>query len=201
MLKPAVERGQFRLYKSTTSYDTEDRRIEFLFNPEELSRKLNPSFEEVKNKGSKEPLKISYPPEEEISLKIILDATDYFEVKEEDEELHGIAPEIAALELLLYPTNINDLHPAYMKKKKGSVKIKPVYLPLILFIWGESRALPVNITGISITEKAFDTKLNPIRAEVDVTMKVLTWKELTEEAIFNKYMANIQEKDRLANYR
>jgi hypothetical protein len=195
---PQVQKGAFVQYKSTFSSNP-DRTIKFLYNPEELSRKLNPSVEEITKKGSKEPLKIAYPPEEEISLKIILDATNYLETGEKN--IYGIAPELSVLELLLYPIDMEDLHPAYMKKKKGSVKITPVEIPLVLFTWGEKRALPVNITSLSITEKAFDINLNPVRAEVDVSMKVLTWKELTEESMYEKYMWNLNQKKDLAVHR
>ena len=195
---PQIQKGAFVQYKSTFSSDP-DRTIKFLYNPEELSRKLNPSSEEITQKGSKEPLKIAYPPEEEISLKIILDATNYLETGEQN--IYGIAPELSVLELLLYPIDMEDLHPSYMKKKKGSAKITPVEIPLVLFTWGKKRALPVNITDLSITEKAFDTELNPVRAEVDVSMKVLTWKELTEKSMYEKYMWNLNQKKDLAVHR
>ena len=38
--------------------------------------------------------------------------------------------------------------------------------------------LPVRITELSITEDAFDTRLNPIRAKVSISARVLTVDDL-----------------------
>jgi hypothetical protein len=45
-------------------------------------------------------------------------------------------------------------------------------LPRILFIWGPSRVLPVEIRSMSITELQYDALLNPIRADVQIGMDV-----------------------------
>jgi hypothetical protein len=44
----------------------------------------------------------------------------------------------------------------------------------VLFIWGIQRVMPVNITGLSITETEFDNLLNPIRATVGVELSVIS---------------------------
>src|SRR6266436_5398804 len=41
-----------------------------------------------------------------------------------------------------------------------------------------ARVLPVRVTGFSITEEAYDTLLNPIRAKVDLTLNVLSYVDL-----------------------
>ena len=38
--------------------------------------------------------------------------------------------------------------------------------------------LPVRVTGFSITEEAYDTALNPIRAKVDLSLYVLSYADL-----------------------
>jgi hypothetical protein len=50
--------------------------------------------------------------------------------------------------------------------------------PLILFVWSSSRIVPVRITDLSVTEEAFDTHLNPIRAKVSLGMRVLSVNDL-----------------------
>jgi len=50
--------------------------------------------------------------------------------------------------------------------------------PLTLFIWSKHRIIPVRITDFSITEEAFDTALNPIRAKVSLGMRVLNVNDL-----------------------
>jgi hypothetical protein len=43
----------------------------------------------------------------------------------------------------------------------------------VLFVWGRKRVYPVRITGMTITESVFNAELNPVRAEIDVSMEVL----------------------------
>lgn len=192
---PKLAKGTFLVHKDTFK-GKPLKTIKFQYNPEELTRSLSPSIEEKGKKSrNKEPLKIAYPPEETIRLKIVLDATDYLEDGSSD---IGIYHELSELELLLYPRDIQKLRLPYKRGKKGYRKVTPIKLPLILFNWGGSRSLPVNIKSISITEKAFDHNLNPIRAEVDIDMNVLTWKELTEKSMYEKYMWNVKKKKELA---
>jgi len=55
----------------------------------------------------------------------------------------------------------------------GTIEILPMQSPLAVFVWNPARITPVRITGIEITEEAFDTNLNPIRAKVTLDMRVL----------------------------
>ena len=48
---------------------------------------------------------------------------------------------------------------------------------MTLFIWGIKRVLPVQITSFSITEEEYDSGLNPIRATVNLSMRVLTYND------------------------
>ena len=50
--------------------------------------------------------------------------------------------------------------------------------PLTLFVWSKNRIVPVRITDFSITEEAFDTVLNPIRAKISLGMRVLSVDDL-----------------------
>ncbi len=55
----------------------------------------------------------------------------------------------------------------------GTIEILPMSSNLTVFVWGANRATPVRLTGIEITEEAFDPKLNPILAKVSLSMRVL----------------------------
>jgi hypothetical protein len=68
----------------------------------------------------------------------------------------GVYPMLSALELLLYV-------PAVPLNR----------LPLIVFVWGRRRVLPVRILQLQIVEQSFDAELNPVRAEIAVTLKIL----------------------------
>jgi hypothetical protein len=49
---------------------------------------------------------------------------------------------------------------------------------MILFVWGPTRVLPVRLTGLTITEEAYDTLLNPTRAKVELSLGVLSYNDL-----------------------
>jgi hypothetical protein len=77
----------------------------------------------------------------------------------------------------VYPTTqqINDTR---RMAATGTLEILPMETPLALFIWSKSRIIPVRITEFSITEEAFDTDLNPIRAKVYLGLRVLNMNDL-----------------------
>ncbi|UUZ47651.1 hypothetical protein LP420_31500 [Massilia sp. B-10] len=60
----------------------------------------------------------------------------------------------------------------------GNIEIIPPEAPLTLFVWGPTRVLPVRVTSFSITEEAYDTLLNPVRAKVDLSLTVLSYVDL-----------------------
>ncbi len=71
--------------------------------------------------------------------------------------------------------------------------------PLTLFVWSASRVVPVRITEFSVTEEAFDTSLNPIRAKVSLGMRVLSVNDLNFDHKGNHiFLAYQQAKERLA---
>ena len=57
-------------------------------------------------------------------------------------------------------------------------KPAPPEAPLTLFIWSASRVVPVRVTDFSITEEAFDPSLNPIRAKVTLSLRVMSTDDL-----------------------
>jgi len=61
--------------------------------------------------------------------------------------------------------------------------VSPADLPLVLLVWGKSRVVPVKLTSFAISEDAFDTRLNPIAAKVELGMQVLTYMEFTDSSI------------------
>jgi hypothetical protein len=68
-----------------------------------------------------------------------------------------------------------------------------------VFVWGRSRVVPVRVTEFSVTEEAFDTELNPIRAKVSLGLRVLNINDVnfTDRAGM-LFMAYLREKERLA---
>jgi hypothetical protein len=81
----------------------------------------------------------------------------------------GILPEIAALEDLLHPVESETEAPS-----DGSepTRARPQRWT-VLFVWGRKRVYPVRITGMTVNETDHNAELNPVRAEIDVSLEVL----------------------------
>ena len=142
--------------------------------------------------------------EESISFELRLDATDDLDDGDTISEQFGILPRLSTLELMMYPKEESLLGQAADAllglDKKGFSFTKKPNPPLVLFIWGRTRVLPVNIESMSITETEFDTTLNPIRATVEVRLKVIEGKSVpylyskaVKEAMSVLNLANITE--------
>ena len=64
-------------------------------------------------------------------------------------------------------------------------------VPVTLFIWGAERIVPVRVTGLTITEKLYDSALNPTHAEAQVTLRVLTPAELVAASADNDVLGKL----------
>ena len=150
--------------------------IIFQYNPDTVSRTIRARTGE--NTGAtNEALRLAGPPEESISLQIELDATDHLAEGDADAAALGLHPTLARLELLLYPNAALQIANQVLTGF-GMVEIIPPEMPLTLLVWGPMRVLPVRLTSFRISEEAFDTRLNPVRATVDVDLTVLTYQDL-----------------------
>src|SRR5258708_13077909 len=58
-------------------------------------------------------------------------------------------------------------------------EVIPGEAPLTLFIWGPKRVVPVRLTSFTIAEDAYDATLNPIRATVSLSLRVLSYTDLS----------------------
>ena len=168
------------------------------YNPDTLTRSLKIKGAEEGGDRS-EALRLTGPPVETIKLDAEIDATDQLEAAAQDAVKNGIAPQLAALETLAYPSS-TALQNNFSLSQQGVLEIMPMLAPLTLFVWSANRIIPVRLTDFSITEEAFDPSLNPIRAKVSIGMRVLTIDDLS----FNDksgclYMAYQQNKERLAS--
>lgn len=151
--------------------------IVFQYNPDTMTRRIEARA--VNQEGERgEAMRLTGPPKETITLSIEIDATDQLEQAHPLAVTVGINPTLAALEMMLYPKTIsvflNDMLSAV-----GTIEVIPVDAPMILLVWGATRVLPVRLTSFSITEEAYDTLLNPIRAKVDLSLTVLSYQDLS----------------------
>jgi hypothetical protein len=150
------------------------RVISLQYNPDTLSRTLQVQGT-GEGSGRTEALRLKGPPVETIKLEAEIDATDRLEFPavNADATTLGIHPQLAALETIAYPSSIAMIANELLSLI-GTVEIVPMQAPLTLFVWSAKRIVPVRITDFTITEEAFDPRLNPIRAKVSLGLRVLT---------------------------
>lgn len=175
------------------------RIIVLQYNPDTLTRTLQPQSAGEGAERS-EALRLKGPPIETIRLEAEIDATDQIGAAEPDATAtqYGILPQLAALELMVYPQS-SQLAENNRLASQGKLVIIPVEAPLPLFVWSKHRVIPVRLTEFSITEEAFDPNLNPIRAKVSLGMRVLSVSDLGfDHHGGNLYLRYQQEKENLA---
>jgi hypothetical protein len=150
--------------------------VVFQYNPAELTRTLKAKLTgEDADRG--EAFRIKGPPEEDITVKIEIDAADQLEAGDGVAGRLGIHPTLASLEMLLYPKTAHIVRNEVMALM-GIIEVIPPEAPLTLFVWGAKRILPVRLTSFSVTETQYDPNLNPIQAEVSLGLRVLTYQDL-----------------------
>jgi hypothetical protein len=176
------------------------RIITLQYNPDTLSRTLQTqSFSAGSEGGNRsEALRLKGPPIETIKLDAEIDATDQMEVGDSQTAQTGIHAQLAALETIVYPTS-DQLVGNNTLAQSGTLEIAPMEALLTLFVWSKNRILPVRITDFSITEEAFDPHLNPIRAKVSLSLRVLSVDDLGFDTKGGSlFMIYQQQKEQLA---
>ena len=170
--------------------------IPFQYNPETLTRTITPwqplgSDEESAESGGGNSLSQPYDPGETIDLTLELDATDDLEQPDQNPVavVSGVADRIAALEKLLYPSSatagLGALAEAVSGLFGGDV-VPRRQTPVLLFVWGPGRIVPVRLTTFRVEEQAFLPTLYPIRARVVIKLRVLTDANFTGDSTAEK---------------
>jgi hypothetical protein len=165
--------------------------VVFQFNPVQLSRRRSQTFPTSSREEHLREFHQRYDDltklrndqqvrlqEEAISFDIRLDATDQLNDGDLIAGKFGIAPQLATLELMMHPKGesiLGGLADNLLKlgRNGGFSFTGTAKPPMILFIWGIKRVLPVNINSMNITETEFSTRLDPIRATVSVNLTVI----------------------------
>lgn len=160
--------------------DVEYRIIPFQYNPEKLSHTLTPwnPFEvDQTQRGAQAPNVQPFDPKESFTLTLEIDATDDLEEDDPAAVESGIAGRLAALKMLTLPSeggNEELVRRAAAAAGKAAERATRPTVPVLLFVWGPGRILPVRITSFSVDETLFSPSLFPIQATVSLGLEVLT---------------------------
>jgi hypothetical protein len=165
--------------------DTISRFLPFRFNPEDLNRQL--TIEQAQGQGSQPGGGAGNASQDgnsadqgadadSGSLKEAFSVTLRFDLAYREERAngqmpveYGILPEISALEDLMHPTESATDQPSDGSEPTRARGRRP----LVLFVWGERRVVPVKIIGMSINEQYFNGQLYPTRAEIELSFETL----------------------------
>ena len=83
--------------------------------------------------------------------------------------------------------------------QQGEMEILPPKAPPTFLVWGKWRVLPVSLTSFSITEQMYDSNLNPIRAEVSLGLRVLSYNDLLpDDPSYPLFLAHQAAKEAMA---
>lgn len=193
--------------------------IMFQYNPEMMTRTLEawqPSGGGGTSNASVDASNTAQPfdPPESFTLELELDAADDLE----DPDSHpiaqksGVADRIAAMEMLLYP-QADSLTGGLMGSIAGALGVStggflPASrgtVPVVLFVWGPGRIVPVRLTTFSVEEQAYSPLLYPIRAKVSIGLKILTpndfppcGRKISEELAVTAFRLTRKQKEVLA---
>lgn len=174
---PKVARGGFVLVDAATGRAL--KTIPFQYNPDTLTRTLQPQGIGNEPGDRLEALRLKGPPHETYKLDAEFDAADQLASPGDNPVVaaNGLYPVLSALELSVYP-DVSQLLNEDQLAAMGMIEVAPVEAPLTVLVLGQARVLPVRLTELTVTEEAFDTQLNPIRAKVSVSARVLTVDDL-----------------------
>lgn len=212
--KPKILRGAFIEY----GLSLPPLFVVFQFNPVQLTRNRSLTFTAPATSGStqQETLRQLHQRhddlialrdaqtvtvgEETIGFDIRLDATDKLNDGDLITGQFGISPQLSTLELMVHPKGESLLAQALgslLGQSNGFSFTRSDKPPLVLFIWGRKKVLPVNINSMNITETEFSTDLNPVRATVAVNLTVIEGKSLPY--MYSKAMKEAMSVLNLAN--
>ena len=185
----------------------------FQFNPESLTRNIQIP-ERPTGAASREVSQAGEETVEKLTLTAHFSAADQLNNNNVLARKFGIGPQLAALEKMVHPSaentsfvgekNIDEIGKAISDGDGGEAtqSIPREKYPRILFIWGLTRVLPVIIESMSITEQLYDNLLNPIQAEVSLSLSVITSDPHSDDKIGKgafKYSNIAKEAQAMAN--
>jgi len=163
--------------------------IIFQYNPETLTHGWSPAEADWRAGQGSNPLSVRGLPAETFSFTLVMDASDQIAAFNPIAISSGIYTRLAALEMLLFPTVGNEQAASLTavastpstetdSDSSQSQTVPAGELPVVIFVWGGARIVPVRLQSLSITETLYDAFLNPAHAEASITLQVLTKQDL-----------------------
>ena len=174
--------------------------IYFQYNPASVRRTLEPQMVGGQPGGHSGAVRFTGAPNETFSLDIEIEGYDGLATPLQQQSLgsNGVYPAMYALEALLYPP-VDQVTASTQRLAQGTLDVAPIEAPTVLLVWGKSRVVPVVVTSYSVTEEAFDPQLNPLRASVSLTVRVLSYSDVKPNSqAYTRFISYQTGKEQLA---
>ncbi|HUB14136.1 MAG TPA: hypothetical protein VMB34_19455 [Acetobacteraceae bacterium] len=186
--------------------------IVFQFNPETITHTWTAAqaADSTDKDAKPNPLAVKGVPGESFAFTLAMDSNDSIADGSSNPiaaglaKLSGVYTRLAALEMLQYPTgssgggliggvsaSISSSGLGLSTASSASQTVPQSQVPTVLFIWGPQRIVPVRVTALTITERIYDSMLNPSHAEAQITLRVLTPDEIVSVDGPMQQLANI----------
>ena len=182
----------------------------FQINPERISHKWTEAGtgrSDAAGGTNFDPLAVTGFPGETFSFTLMLDSNNEIAdgatnaVAADLAKVSGAYTRLAALEMTQYPMAsasalLGQVSATLRAAGQGatcapSISVPASERPVVVLAWGPQRILPVLITELNITETLYDELLNPVHAEVQISLEVLTPDKLTAVPGPMRELANI----------
>lgn len=153
--------------------------IVFQYNPDKVQRQIKPKIVGGQPGGHSANIRFGTAPEETYTMQVEIDALDNLPSKAQARAAvtDGIYPMLSALELLMYPT-LTEVQSNQSQMNNGTLQVAPYTAPQVLLNWGKKRIVPVVVESYSVEEQMFDKALNPIRASIQLALRVITYDDV-----------------------
>jgi len=196
----SVQRGLNIFKGAFVSVDAQGtaKTLTFQFNPANLKRSLKPQLVGGEQGDRSMAVRFKGGPVQTIDAVVEFDASSGLDQSKLNSIENGVYAQLAALEIMMAPScdAVNRIH---SQLSAGVMEVAPLAAPMIYFVWGKNRVLPVRFDQYSITEELFDGDLNPIQVSVSVSMTVLNYSDLdTSNHAYQQYMVYQQTMESLA---
>jgi hypothetical protein len=177
--------------------------IVFQYNPETMTHTWRQPDPAPPSTATNNPMAVKGMPDESFSFKIVIDANEDIangvSPQADVAAASGVYSRLAALEMLLYPSGpgtggllgamssaeqadaadrAQQVASADPNKKNPPKEVTYATVPMVLFVWGPGRIVPVRLTDLTIDEQLYNETLSPTHAEAQLSLRVLTPAEL-----------------------
>ena len=139
----------------------------FQYNPETITHTFFSAKDEELSQTERKGTESSII--ELLSLTLEFDAADQLEQPEKNRDVveNGLHPALAVLESIM----------------NSKYKIGNRLPPILVFLFGRNRTVPVWLDSLKVVEEAFDPNLNPIRVKVELVLRVRALSEFKKGSL------------------